>query len=171
MSFGCWKLCWDALFPAINWALSYSLYWDQVKKWFLENVSSEWVQLRVDAQTILQKDAELQEIVQLVGLDALSDQERVTLDVAKMITEDYLQQSAFHDIDGSCPVDKQFKMLNLLVDYYDYGLNALNKGMNLTSVIENPLKDEISRMKEIPHDEAGNKIDDLRKRIQEHLGV
>jgi len=158
-------------FPAINWALSYSLYWDQVKKWFLENVSSEWVQLRVDAQTILQKDAELQEIVQLVGLDALSDQERVTLDVAKMITEDYLQQSAFHDIDGSCPVDKQFKMLNLLVDYYDYGLNALNKGMNLTSVIENPLKDEISRMKEIPHDEAGNKIDDLRKRIQEHLGV
>jgi len=158
-------------FPAINWAQSYSLYWDQVSKWFLKNVASDWIQLRIEAQTILQKDAELQEIVQLVGLDALSDQERIILDVAKMITEDYLQQSAFHEIDGTCPPDKQYKMLRLIVDYYDYANKAIGKGMPLSNVIDNPLKDEISRMKEIPHDIAGEKIDDLRKRIQEHLGV
>jgi V/A-type H+/Na+-transporting ATPase subunit A len=158
-------------FPAINWALSYTLYWSLVSKWFLENVSEHWIQLRIDAQKILQKDAELQEIVQLVGLDALSDQERILLESAKMIREDYLQQSAFHEVDGSCPPEKQFKMLSLLVDYYTYGVEANQKGMALTPIIENPLKDEISRMKEIPHDAAGAKIDDLRSRIQKHLGV
>jgi V/A-type H+/Na+-transporting ATPase subunit A len=141
-------------FPAISWIRSYSLYIDQVKGWFSEHVAGDWKELRDRAMELLQKETELQEIVQLVGPDALPESEKAILEVTKMLREDYLQQFAFHEVDAYCPLDKQYWMLKAIVTFYDQLTHGLQRGVTLKQVMDLPLKDSIARMKEIPNDRA-----------------
>jgi len=106
-------------FPAINWLTSYSLYTEQTDEWLANNVEERWPKLRKRAMALLQKEAELQEIVQIIGPDALPERERLTLEVARMIREDFLQQNAFHEIDSYCPLEKQLAIIELILFFYD----------------------------------------------------
>jgi V/A-type H+-transporting ATPase subunit A len=136
-------------FPSVNWIKSYSLYLDSVEEWYNSNVSRDWRKTRDQAMYLLQKEVELQEIVQLVGPDALPDSEKVILEVSRMIREDFLQQSAYSDVDSFCPLDKQFWMLHVILSYGDVVNRAMKKGVPLRSLVSMPVRHEISRMKEL----------------------
>ncbi len=148
-------------FPSINWLTSYSLYSDELGKWFNSNVSDSWVEMRVEAMTLLQKESELQEIVQLVGPDALPERERIVLDVARMLREDFLQQNAFHDVDTYCSLPKQSKMLSVILGFYGSAVAALGNGLEPTEIIGADVVDDIAKMKYVPED----KFDDAYKGI------
>jgi V/A-type H+-transporting ATPase subunit A len=147
-------------YPSVNWIKSYSLYLDGVQDWYLDNVSPEWLELRGKAMYLLQKEVELQEIVQLVGPDALPEGEKAILEVTRMIREDFLQQSAFSDMDSFCPLDKQFYMLKTIITFYDAVTAAVNRGVMLKRIMELPLKAEIGRMKEVKEVECIRKMMD-----------
>ncbi len=140
-------------FPAISWTKSYTLYLGQIRSWFEQNVAPDWQECRDRAMFILQKETELQEIVQLVGPDALPESEKIILEVARMLREDYLQQFAFDDVDAYCPPAKQYWMLRAVLAFYDAATAALNRGVSLRQVLELPFKDEIAMMKTTPHEE------------------
>ncbi|MHB0976413.1 MAG: V-type ATP synthase subunit A [Candidatus Aquicultorales bacterium] len=156
-------------FPAINWIKSYSLYMGQVKEWYAQNVTPEFFELRDKAMALLQKESELQEIVQLVGPDALPESEKAILEVTRMLREDYLQQFAFHEIDSFCPLEKQFWMLKAIISFYNATGEALRRGVGLAQVFELPFKDEIARMKEIPLDGATDKIKGIVDRVNQEI--
>ncbi len=146
------QLAYKRHFPAIDWLQSYSLYIDKLEDWFNDNVSPEWDSLRAKAMLVLQQEAELNEIVQLVGMDALSWKDRLTMEVARSIREDYLHQNAFDEVDTYTSLDKQFMMLRLILQYYEKGQQALDGGANLSDVLGLPVRDRIGRSKYIPED-------------------
>jgi len=135
-------------FPSINWIKSYSLYLDSIGDWYVEHVSRDWRELREKAMYLLQKEVELQEIVQLVGPDALPESEKAILDVTRMIREDFLQQSAYSDTDSFCPVEKQYLMLKVIMEYYESVNVAMGRGISLRQIQALPLKAGIGRMKD-----------------------
>jgi V/A-type H+-transporting ATPase subunit A len=156
------QLAYKRHFPAINWLSSYSLYLDSIGQWMNENVSDEWVELRTKAMTLLQEEASLQEIVRLVGVDALSEGDRLKLEVAKSIREDYLMQNAFHDVDTYASLGKQFKMLKLVLAFQDEAERALKAGVYLDKIINmQEMRDKIARAKYIIETDM-NKIDDIK---------
>jgi V/A-type H+-transporting ATPase subunit A len=148
---------------------SYSLYLDQVEEWFSENVSMDWKQLRDKAMMILQKESELQEIVQLVGPDALPEFARAVMEVARMLREDYLQQFAFSEVDAFCDPKKQYQMLRVIVGYYDMLQEVLVKGVTLKEALEIPVRTRIARMKDMPIEDAEEQLDSLASDIQTEL--
>lgn len=156
-------------FPAINWLRSYSLYADKVKEWWSKEVSPEWAELRVKAMALLQKEAELQEIVQLVGPDALPERERITLEGARVIREDFLQQNAFHEVDSFCSPKKQFKMLKIMIHFYDKCLEAVNRGLPAKQIAELEVKDDIARLKYVEEDKIDDAIAEIEKKIEEQI--
>ena len=115
----------------MNWIKSYSLYLDSIKDWFAASGFSDWKEMRDLTMYLLQKEVELQEIVQLVGPDALPESEKAILEVTRMIREDFLQQSAYHEIDSFCPLDKQYWMLKVILTFYDRMSEAMGKGYPL----------------------------------------
>ncbi len=135
-------------YPSVNWIRSYSLYLEDVEEWFSEKVARDWYQFRGRAMYILQKEVELQEIVQLVGPDALPDKEKIVLEIARIIREDFLQQSAYSDDDSFCPLEKQYWMLKVIIWYYDAIRAALRRGVPLRPLLQIPARSEIARMKE-----------------------
>ncbi len=139
-------------FPAINWLTSYSLYQDDTSQWFLDNGSKDWKALRGEAMGILQKEAELKEIVQLVGPDALPEKERIVIETAKMLREDFLQQNAFHEVDTYCSCNKQAGMLRTILGLHKSCLSAVDKNVPAAKLADLAVKAKISRMKEIPED-------------------
>lgn len=141
-------------FPAISWTKSYTLYLGQVRGWYEENVAPDWADVRDRAMFILQKETELQEIVQLVGPDALPESEKIILEVARMLREDFLQQFAFDDIDAYCPPEKAYWILRVIMAFYDSATAALNRGVSLRQILELPIKDKIATWKTTPHEEA-----------------
>ena len=145
-------------FPSVNWIKSYSLYLDSIGDWYVENVARDWRELREKAMYLLQKEVELQEIVQLVGPDALPESEKAILDVTRMIREDFLQQSAYSDTDSFCPVEKQYLMLRVIMGYYDSVNEAMNRGVSLRQIQNLPLKAGIGRMKDEQDVEAIRKM-------------
>ncbi len=155
-------------FPAINWIKSYSLYLDQVQPWYDEAVASDFKTMRDEAMELLQKESELQEIVQLVGPDALPEAEKAILETTRMLREDFLQQFAFSDTDSYWPLDKQYWMLKTIFSFYNSSADALKKGATLTQVLELPHKDEIARMKDIPNDQI-EKLKSLVDKIQKDI--
>nr|NIO03620.1 hypothetical protein [Pseudomonadota bacterium]NIS68162.1 hypothetical protein [Pseudomonadota bacterium] len=157
-------------FPAISWTRSYSLYSEHLKEWFQENVAQDWDDLREETMVLLQKETELQEVAQLVGLDALPDAERLIMEMARSMREDYLRQSAFHEVDCFCPFEKQHGMVKALMIYYKESDKALERGVPLETLIGHPLREELSRMKEIPTEEFKERVDDLMSRIVKELG-
>lgn len=156
-------------FPAINWIKSYSLYLDRIEEFYSRNISPEFAELRKKAMLLLQKESELQEIVQLVGPDALPESERAILEVTRMIREDYLQQFAFHEVDAYCPIEKQKWMLKAILTYYDMVVEALHRGVTLEQLFKLPFMAEISRLKEIPVKESSAVIEELIKRITQEV--
>ncbi|KGM94924.1 ATP synthase subunit A [Clostridium novyi A str. 4552] len=160
------QLAYRRHFPAINWLNSYSLYLDSIGRWMDKNVSEEWVDLRTRAMTILQEEANLEEIVRLVGIDALSETDRLKLEVAKSIREDYLMQNAFHDIDTYSSLEKQYKMLKLVLAFQDEAKRALKAGVYLEKITSmGELRDKIARAKFISEEEI-EKIDEIREELK-----
>lgn len=147
------NLAYSRHYPAINWHKSYTLYYKAMKKWYGENVSPEWDGFRNRITQILQEDAELQEVVQLVGPGALQDAERLTLETARMVRESFLQQSAFSPTDASCSLDKQYKMLKVLLLFYELAKEKIERGFSIDILIGLPVMEEISRLKEVPEEE------------------
>ena len=138
-------------FPSINWLKSYSLYLDEISSWWNKDVGENWLQLRNKAMALLQKESELQEIVKLVGPDALPPKERALLESARMIREDFLQQSAFHDIDTYCPEKKQYEMLRIMSKFSDLIQNAIEKNVNMDDIISIKSRESIARMGTVPN--------------------
>ncbi len=155
-------------FPAINWLRSYSLYLDGVENWW-RGVSTEWKDLRTKAMALLQKESELQEIVQLVGPDALPERERVVLEGARIIREDFLQQNAYHDVDTYCSAKKQIKMLKIMLRFYDKSLDAINEGASAKQIADLDVKDDLARMKYVPEEELPKFLKDLEENIDKQL--
>ena len=148
-------------FPSINWLQSYSLYVNDLAPWFAANLSKDFVPLRHKALEVLQKESELQEVVQLVGVDALPEREKATLDVARMLREDYLQQSAYDDIDTYSSIQKQYRMLRAILSFGDREQEAIGKGATVAQLQKLPVRTKLSRMKWIPEAELANQFDQL----------
>ena len=134
-------------FPAINWLTSYSLYVDNMANWFNEEVAADWMEDRQKMMTILQEEAELNEIVQMVGMDALSPTDRLKMEAARSIREDFLHQNSFHEIDTYTPLRKQYLMMNLVLAFYEKSVDALNKGADMNALIAMPVREKIGRYK------------------------
>ena len=136
-------------FPAIDWLVSYSLYSDRLSDWYSEHVAADCNAYRASAMRILQEEAQLNEIVQLVGIDALSPRDRLTMEAAKSIREDYLHQNAFHETDTYTSPVKQYKMLKLIIDYYRFGTEALERSCDLDEILNIAAREKIGRSKYI----------------------
>lgn len=162
------QLAYKRHFPAINWLSSYSLYLDKMGIWMDENVSSDWSSLRTEAMALLQEESKLEEIVRLVGIDALSEGDQLKLEVAKSIREDYLQQNAFHEVDTYSSLKKQYKMLKLVLAFMHEGQRALDAGVYLDKILELEVRDRIARSKYIP-EEALVKMDDILVELKESI--
>ncbi len=155
-------------FPAIDWLQSYSLYVDRLGEWYGKNSDRKWNANRQEAMTILQEEANLDEIVRLVGVDALSYEDRLTMEAAKSIREDYLQQDAFDDVDTYASLKKQYKMLNVILECYRLSKEALRKGADFDDIIAIEAREAIGRMKYIPEKQI-SKIDDIQNAMKEQL--
>jgi V/A-type H+-transporting ATPase subunit A len=153
-------------FPAINWLTSYSLYLDFVKPWYDENIDKEFQTLRGEMMALLEKESELQEIVQLVGQDALPEGDRALLEVARMIREDYLQQHAYHEIDSYCSKEKQYLMLKIIMKFYQEVTKAIESGIVANRMAEMKVKDEIARMKYTPNQDFQQRYEEIVKSIE-----
>ena len=162
------SLAYKRHFPAIDWLISYSLYADKLTEWYNENISPEFVKLRAFAASILQEEAELDEIVRLVGADSLSFKDRLTMETAKSIREDYLHQNAFHDVDTYASLDKQYKMLKLIYDFDQLGREALEADVEFNDLINLPVKEKIGRAKYIPEEEI-KEIEKIDKEIKDSI--
>jgi V/A-type H+-transporting ATPase subunit A len=134
-------------FPSINWLDSYSLYDKDLEPWFVENVSPDWNKNKRRAMAILQENAELEEIVMLVGSDALPEDQQITLEVARMIINFWLAQSAFHPVDTFSPYKKQFDLLEAILKYRDYAFDALSKGASVSQITSLPSKDALAKVR------------------------
>ena len=167
-----WKLDYDLSyqrhFPAINWIDSYSLYQAKIDAYLDENVDRRFSKLRKRSMALLQEETTLLEVVRLVGRDTLSDEDQVKLDTTKSIREDFLQQNAFHDVDTFCPLEKQFKMLDTILYFYDKCQEALENGVYFSEIEKLDVKENIARMKYLPNDDLG-KIDAIKDKIDSEL--
>lgn len=162
------SLAYKRHFPAVDWLTSYSLYADKLGEWYRDNVGEEWVSLRATAMRILQEEASLNEIVQLVGMDALSPKDRLTMETAKSLREDYLHQNAFHEVDTYASLGKQCRMLKLILEFNRQGNDALDKNVDIEDILELKIKDKIGRAKYIPEEEI-DKFDDLEQELKKQM--
>ena len=154
-------------FPAINWLNSYSLYLDNMEKWFNEKVQPDWMAKRQEMMTLLQEEAELDEIVKMVGMDALSASDRLKMEAARSIREDFLHQNSFHEVDTYTSLDKQYMMMDLVLAYYDQSVEALEKGAKLQNLINLPVREQIGRFKYVTEDQ----IQEEYKKVTDELHV
>lgn len=163
------SLAYKRHFPAINWLTSYSLYSNTLDKWFDENVNAEWSSLRKTAMKLLSQEAELLEMVKLVGMDSLSQNDRLKLEVTRSIREDFLHQLAFHDVDTHTSTKKQFLMLKLIIEFYNMGLSALSKDIDTEKIVSLPVREKIGRFKYVPENETDEKYKQIKAEIGEEL--
>ena len=163
-----YDLSYQRHFPAINWLTSYSLYQDKMDKFIDENVDEDFSTMRKRAMSLLQQESGLLEVVRLVGRDALSDDDKLKLNVTKSIREDYLQQNAFHDVDTYCSLIKQDKMLDLILYNYDKCLEALSKGVEIKDIEGLDVNESISRLKLISEDNK-ERFDEIKTQIDQAI--
>ena len=159
------NLAYQRHFPAINWLNSYSLYTERLDPYWDEKFDDQWSGLRVEAMSLLEQESQLNEIVRLVGIDALSRDERMVMETAKSLREDFLHQNAFHEIDTYASMDKQFKMLKTIVAFHHAGLDALHKGAAMNKLFNLPVREQIARMRYLEEKDIGqiDKLDDVIK--------
>ena len=153
-------------YPAINWNRSYSLYDERLAPWFRDNVGETWPSLRESMIRLLEKEAELQEVVQLVGPDALQESDRLTLETSRMIRDGFLQQNATSEVDASCPLPKQHGMLSLLLEFHSLAADALREKVPLSRVLAVPEREELARLREIPADRFGAGASEIQGRLR-----
>jgi V/A-type H+-transporting ATPase subunit A len=156
-------------FPSINWLTSYSLYVDALSQWYSKNVADDFPALRKEALEILQKEAELQDIVQLVGYDALPEAEKGVLDVARMIREDYLQQNAFDEVDTYTSIHKQHLMLSTILEFGKKAAEAIRRGAPAAQLSSLPVKSKISRLKWTPEAEVEKLVGEIRREMDQQI--
>ena len=164
------SLAYQRHFPAIDWLQSYSLYVDRLEKWFGENVAEQWIANRQEAMAVLQKESELNEIVRLVGVDALGWKDRLTLETARSIREDYLHQNAFDSVDTYTSLEKQYRMLSLILEFQNRGEAALDAGADYSKVIALPVRERIGRAKYIPEEEI-REFDKIESELSEQMAA
>ena len=152
-------------FPAINWLTSYSLYLQDMEKWFNGEIAQDWMEKRQEMMKLLTEEAELEEIVKMVGMDALSPIDRLKMEAARSIREDFLHQNSFHEIDTYTSLKKQYMMMSLVLDYFDLSKGALNKGASINNLVKLPVREAIGRFKYI-HE---NDLDEQFKFVNEQL--
>ncbi|MDI3280293.1 MAG: V-type ATP synthase subunit A, partial [Bacillota bacterium] len=157
-------------FPAINWLTSYSLYLNQIEPYLREHVSEEFILLRREAMSLLQAEAELEEIVRLVGLDALSPEDRLTLEMARSLREDFLHQNAFHEVDTYTSLQKQYRMLRALLGFHRAARRSLAAGTALEALLALPVREKLARAKYIPEDHL-EQFDALEAEIEEEVAA
>jgi len=163
------QLAYKRHFPAINWLNSYSLYLDSLKPWFDENFGPEFIRNRTQAMSILQHEASLNEIVQLVGKDSLSPGDQLTLEVARMVREDFLQQNAFLEIDWYSSYDRQGRMLQLILDYDQLCRSAIKRGANVQELFEIPARESIGRAKSVEENAYVEAYAQIRRNMEEEI--
>lgn len=156
-------------FPAINWLTSYSLYSDRMEDWYSSNISRDYNSYRAEMMKILQEEAELDEIVRLVGIDALSAKDRVTMEVARSIREDYLHQDAFHEVDTYSTLEKQFRMLKLILTYYNMSQDAVKKNVDMKELFGLPVREKIGRAKYVPMDQIDKEYGVIEKELADQM--
>ena len=162
------SLAYKRHFPAVDWLTSYSLYAERLGDWYTDNVDEEWMKLRAKCMRILQEEAQLDEIVRLVGMDALSPENRLTMETAKSIREDYLHQNAFHEVDTFSSLRKQEYMLRLILTFDELAKDALTKNVDIEDVLELSVREQIGRAKYIPESEM-NKFDEILAEIKSEM--
>lgn len=162
------KLAYKRHFPSINWLQSYSIYVQNLEAYWKQNVAPDFAQLRSEALRLLQQEAELEEIVRLVGVESLSFKERFVLEITRSIREDFLQQNAFVDIDTFTTLRKQYLMMKVILSYYQEGMKALDQGYSLKEILALPARERIARMKFVPEEEL-SKIENLIVEIQDQV--
>ena len=156
-------------FPAINWLTSYSLYVDTLEKWFNTQVSDRWTDLRAQIMRLLQEEAELNEIVQLVGMDALSAPDRLKLEAARSIREDFLHQNAFHETDTYTSLNKQYRMMDLILDYYRKAGKALENGVPIEALVALPVRENIGRFKYVEEADVDRVFEETENLLNSQL--
>ena len=158
-------------FPAINWLTSYSLYIDNMANWFNEEVAADWMEDRQKMMTILQEEAELNEIVQMVGMDALSPTDRLKMEAARSIREDFLHQNSFHEIDTYTPLRKQYLMMKLVLAFYEKSVDALNKGADMNALIAMPVREKIGRYKYTTDADIENEYKNVEEELDKEVAA
>ena len=156
-------------FPAINWLNSYSLYFDRLRPWYEDNINQSFIKNRNEAMKLLQQENELDEIVKLVGIDALSPADRLVMETTQMIREDFLQQNAMSDTDSYCEIDKQFRLLELILFYYETAGEALRKGAPMQPVFDIPARARIGRAKDVPKEIYKEQYDQIEADIRQQI--
>lgn len=156
-------------FPAINWLNSYSLYLDRLGDWYNNNVNRNFNKQREQAMSLLQNEAELQEIVRLVGIDSLSASDRLTLETARIVREDFLQQNAFVDVDSYTPLEKQYLLLNLVLEFYELGKRALAAGVPMQKVFDIKARERIGRAKDVPNDAYASQYSEISRMMNDEI--
>ncbi len=156
-------------FPAVNWLTSYSLYTDMLGKWYNEEVAPDWMECRQRLMRLLQEEAELEEIVKLVGMDALSSPDRLKLEAARSIREDFLHQDAFHEIDTYTTLKKQHMMMKLVLSYYDLSAEALENNADIEKLVSLPIRERIGRFKYVPVDKIDNEFKNLNEDLSRDI--
>lgn len=161
-------LAYSRQFPAISWLNSYSLYIDNIEDYIKENVHEDYLDMRAESMRILEKESELEEIVRLVGIDALSGPDRLILLVARMIREDFLHQVAFHDVDTYSSIEKQYKMINIIIHFYSQAASYLRMNADIKAIENMKVKEKIARMKYIKNEDIDN-IDKIKEDIDKEF--
>ncbi|MCH5151458.1 MAG: V-type ATP synthase subunit A [Clostridiales bacterium] len=157
-------------FPAIDWLTSYSLYDDKLADFYSENVADDFNALKTELSFVLQEENQLNEIVRLVGMDALGDRDRLTMETAKSIREDYLHQNAFHEVDTYTSLSKQYKMMRLILGFYHEALDALDKGVELDDLLVLPVREQIGRSKYIEESHI-DRFDEIQRNIKKEISA
>lgn len=158
-------------FPAINWLTSYSLYKDKLEEWFNANVARDWNAVTGEAMRILSVESELEEIVKLVGVDALSPNERLTLEAARSVREDFLQQNAFEDGDSYTSLDKQYRLIKLILSFYKKSGDALKRGADIEKIADLPVREKIGRAKSADPEKYVAEYEDIDREITAELAA
>ena len=159
------SLAYKRHFPAINWLTSYSLYVDTMAPWFNQEVASDWMELRGKIMRLLQDESELEEIVKLVGMDALSAPDRLKLEAARSVREDFLQQNAFSDTDAYTSLEKQHLMMLLVLAFYDVSVQALERGASVESLVKMPIRERIGRFKNVSQEKLQSEYDGILREL------
>ena len=163
------NLAYKRHFPAINWLTSYSLYTDSLGKWFDAQAGGEWMNCRGRIMLLLQDEAELEEIVKMVGMDALSATDRLKMEAARSIREDFLHQDAFHEVDTYTSLNKQLLMMKLVLEYYDKALLALQNGAGIETIVSLPVRERIGRIKYVTEQNVRKEFEDIQRQLAKEL--
>ena len=163
------KLAYARHFPAIDWLTSYSLYKERLHDWYSEHVSDEWTETVTKLMRLLQEESELDEIVRLVGIDALGVGDRLKLEAARSIREDYLHQNAFHEVDTFTSLPKQFMMQKLIIGFYELGRDAISAGADFDDIVKLPVREKIGRFKYVPEAECEAQFESIMKELKDSV--